>query len=107
MASLPYNSCEVKPKINIDYVCALAHLRLSDKEKSRLAPQLIKIVQWVDKLEELHIDISKGEMFSPVPFPLPLRKDEILASFSSDVALANSPEKKGNFIKVPQVIKEK
>ena len=97
----------MKPKINIDYVCALAHLRLSDVEKSRLAPQLIKIVRWVDKLDELNIDVSKGEVFSPLPFPLPFRKDEILSSFSSEEALANSPEKKGEFIKVPKVIEEK
>jgi len=74
----------MKPKIDIDHICALAHLRLTDEEKSLLAPQLIKIVEWVDKLEELKFDVSKGEVYSPVSFSLPFRSDEILSSFTAE-----------------------
>ena len=31
----------MKPKINIDHICALAHLKLTEAGKSRLAPQII------------------------------------------------------------------
>ena len=97
----------MKPKINIDHICALAHLKLTEEEKSLLAPQMIKIVKWVDKLEELELDVSKGEVYSPVSFFLPFRKDEILPSFPTGQATANSPEKTEEFIKAPKVIEEK
>ena len=94
----------MKPKIDIDHVCALSNLRLTEKEKSRLEPQMIKIVKWVDKLEELELDVSKGEVYSPVSFSLPFRKDEIHPSFPTEQATANSPEKNEEFMKVPKVI---
>ena len=97
----------MKPKINIDYVCALANLKLTEEEKSHLAPQMIKIVKWVDKLEELELDVSKGEVYSPVSFSLPFRKDETKPSFPTKQATANSPERTEEFIKVPKVIEEK
>ncbi len=97
----------MKQKIDIDHICALANLKLSDEEKARLEPQLAKIVEWVNKLEELELELTKGEVYSPVPFPIPLREDKIQPSLSSEEALANSPEIDGKFIKVPKVIEEK
>lgn len=97
----------MKPKIDIDHVCALANLKLTKKEKSLLAPQIIKIVEWVTKLEELKIEVTRGEVYSPVSFSLPFRQDKILESLPSGEALANSPERSNEFIKVPKVIEEK
>ena len=97
----------MKPKISIDHVCALAHLKLTKEERSLLEPQMIKIVEWVDKLEGLELDLSRSEVYSPVPFSLPFRKDKILPSFPTEQATANSPEKTEEFIKVPKVIEEK
>jgi len=68
---------------------------------------MVKIVKWVDKLEELELDVSKGEVYSPVSFSLPFRKDNILPSFPTEQATANSPEKTEEFMKVPKVIEEK
>ena len=97
----------MEPKMDIDYVCALANLKLSEEEKSRLEPQMINIVKWVDKLEELEFDVSKGEVYSLISFSLPFRKDKIQPSFPAIKALANSPENSDGFIKVPKVIEEK
>ena len=97
----------MKPKIDIDHICALSHLRLTEEEKLHLAPQMIKIVKWVGKLEELEFDVSKDEVYSPVSFFLPFRNDKILPSFPIEQALANSPEKNKGFIMVPKVIEEK
>jgi len=80
---------------------------LTEEDKKLLEPQMIKIVKWVNKLEELEYDVSKGELYSSVSFSLPFRKDKIKLSFSPDEALANSPEKSKGFIKVPKVIEEK
>lgn len=97
----------MKPRIDIDHICELAYLKLTDEEKARLEPQLIKIVEWVGKLEGLELDVSKGEVYSPVSFPLPFRQDMMQPSFSTAEALDNSPEKSAEFIKVPKVIEEK
>ncbi len=97
----------MKQKIDIDHICALANLKLSKEEKARLEPQLVKIVEWVNKLEELELDVTQGEVYSPVSFSLPLREDEIQPSISSEDALSNAPETGGKFIKVPKVIEEK
>ncbi len=97
----------MKQAIDIDHICVLANLRLKDEEKALLAPQLTKILEWVNKLEELELDVTKGEIYSPVSFSLPFRDDEILPSVPTEEALANSPETDGKFIKVPKVIGEK
>lgn len=97
----------MKAKVDIDHLCALANLKLTKKEKSHLTSQMLKIVEWVTKLEELKIEVSKGEVYSPVSFSLPFRQDKILESLPSEEALANSPEKDNEFIKVPKVIEEK
>lgn len=106
-ADISYNSRQMKPKIDIDYVCALARLKLTREEKARLAPQMLEIVEWVAKLEEMKIDVSKKNVYSPVSFSLPFRQDKIQPSFPPAKALASSPEKTKEFIKVPKVIEEK
>jgi len=97
----------MKPKIDVDYVSTLAHLQLTEREKADFVPKLIKIVEWVGKLEELQSVDSGIEGFHSVPFSLPFRPDEIRGSFPAESALANAPERKKDFILVPKVIEEK
>jgi aspartyl-tRNA(Asn)/glutamyl-tRNA(Gln) amidotransferase subunit C len=97
----------MKPPIDIDYVCALARLELSAEEKTILAPQMIKIIEWVGQLSDLRPNDPGSEASCPSPVPLSFREDEIRASLSVEEALANSPEKNRGFIKVPKVIEEK
>ena len=77
----------MKSKIDVDHISALAHLRLTEEERSLLETHIIKIVEWVDKLEELELDLSKGEAHSPVPFPVPFREDETRPSFPAGRAI--------------------
>jgi aspartyl/glutamyl-tRNA(Asn/Gln) amidotransferase C subunit len=97
----------MKPKVDLDHICALVNLKLTEEDKRLLMPQMIKIVEWVNKLKELEFDVSRGEVYSSISFPIPFRKDKIQPSFSTEQALANSPEKSEGFIKVPKVIEEK
>jgi aspartyl-tRNA(Asn)/glutamyl-tRNA(Gln) amidotransferase subunit C len=76
-------------------------------DKKHLAPQMIKIIEWVGKLEELEFEASEGEVSSSVSFSTPFREDRIHPSFPAEEAVANSPEKDKGFIKVPKVIEEK
>jgi aspartyl-tRNA(Asn)/glutamyl-tRNA(Gln) amidotransferase subunit C len=97
----------MKSPIDIDSVCALACLHLSDEEKAVLAPQMAKIVEWVGKLSELKLADAGDEADSPISFPLPFREDRARECFSAETALANAPEKQNGFFKVPKVIDEK
>ena len=97
----------MKSRIDIDHISALAHLCLSDEEKVVLVPQLTKIVEWVGKLDKLRIDEPMEGPDSHLPFPLPLRCDEVRESQPLSVALSNAPDKEIPFIKVPKVIEEK
>ncbi len=97
----------MNPKFDLDHICSLANLKLTREDKKLLEPQMNKIIRWVDKLEELEIDVSKGEVYSSVSFPLPFREDKIKPSLLTGEALASSPEKSEGFVKVPKVIEEK
>ena len=97
----------MNPKIDLDHICALANLRLTEEDKKLLEPQMIKIVKWVNKLEELKFASSREEPGASVSLSLPFRKDKIKPSLPTEEALANSPEKGKEFIKVPRVIEEK
>lgn len=107
MGMIPYNRDRMTKKVDIDHICSLASLSLTQKDKTELVPQMKKIVEWVDKLGELRLDSSKNEEYTPVSFSLPFREDEIKPSFSDKEALANSPEHDGKFMKVPKVIEGK
>lgn len=95
------------PKIDIDHICALANLELSEKDKKHLGPQMIKIIQWVGKLEVLESGASKGRGHPSVSLSTPFREDKVQPSFPAEEAVANSPEKDKGFIKVPKVIEKK
>jgi aspartyl-tRNA(Asn)/glutamyl-tRNA(Gln) amidotransferase subunit C len=97
----------MKSSIDIDHVCALAHLRLTEKEKAVLTPQMAEIVEWVGRLEELRLPVSSQGPDSHLAFSLAFRPDEVRPSQPLETALANAPEKAGPFIKVPKVIEEK
>jgi len=88
---------------DVEYVANLAKLELSEEEKKRFQKELDNIIKYIDQLNEL--DTQDVPITSHV-FPLQnvLRKDEVLPSLSPDEALANAPEKKEGFFKVPKVI---
>ncbi|HXV02090.1 MAG TPA: Asp-tRNA(Asn)/Glu-tRNA(Gln) amidotransferase subunit GatC [Gaiellaceae bacterium] len=82
------------------HVAKLARLELSDDEVERFTEQLSAILEAVDKVSEL--DLSDVE---PTAHPLDLvnvwADDEPQPSLSVDDALANAPDRDGNFFKVP------
>ncbi|MCP2519291.1 Asp-tRNA(Asn)/Glu-tRNA(Gln) amidotransferase subunit GatC [SCandidatus Aminicenantes bacterium Aminicenantia_JdfR_composite] len=93
-------------QIDFDYLCELANLKLSREERIRLEPQIKKIIEWVNKLEELKIDVNEEKAFG-IDSILPLRKDKPEISLSLEDVLSMFPEKERNFLKVPKVIEGK
>jgi|Deesub1362B_J571_1020462.scaffolds.fasta_scaffold00671_9 aspartyl/glutamyl-tRNA(Asn/Gln) amidotransferase C subunit len=93
-------------QIDFDYLCKLANLELSKEEKSKLEPQIRKIVAWVNKLEELKIHTDEEKAFG-IEASLPLRKDIPMNSLPIKEVLSMFPERSENFLKVPKVIESK
>jgi aspartyl-tRNA(Asn)/glutamyl-tRNA(Gln) amidotransferase subunit C len=82
------------------HVAHLARLELSDAELERLGPQLNDIIAAVSKVSEL--DLSD---VPPTSHPLDVvnvwAEDEPGPCLTVDEALANAPERDGNYFKVP------
>jgi len=84
-------------------VAKLARLNLSEEEINTFTGQLGAILEYVAQLEEL--DTSQIE---PLAHCLPVhnvfRADEVGVSLSNDEALANAPQRDGEFFAVPKVL---
>lgn len=84
-------------------VALLARLDLTDAEIHEFTGQLGAILEYVHKMDEL--DTTSVE---PLAHCLPMhnsfRNDEIRISLPNDAALANAPERDGEFFKVPKIL---
>ena len=82
------------------HVAHLARLELREGEAERLEGQLNDILDAVSKVSEL--DLSDVPPTShPLEVVSPGEDDEPRPCLSVDEALANAPEREGNFFKVP------
>ena len=84
-------------------VAALARLRFSLEEEQRLTGELNRILQYMDKLNELDT-----EGVEPTSHVLPLanafRQDEVDPSSSVAEILAAAPQRQESHFKVPRII---
>ena len=82
------------------HVARLARLSLTEEELERLGAQLNAILEAVGKVSEL--DLEGVEPTShPLDLANTLRPDEPRPSLPVDDALANAPERDGDFFRVP------
>ena len=87
----------------VEHLAELAKLKLSQTEKKKFARELDQIIQYIDQLKE--VDIANIPPTSHV-FPMEnvLREDKVEPSLSQQQALANAPDKKDGYFRVPKVI---
>ena len=84
-------------------VALLARLALTPTEEERLAQELDKILQYVEKLNELNT--SQVEPFTHAVDTInAFRSDEVTNHSRPGALLANAPEKDQTFFKVPKII---
>lgn len=84
-------------------VAILARLALTPAEEERLTGELDKILQYVDKLNQL--DTSRIQPFThAVDRVNAFRDDEVTNRPRPAALLANAPEKDQTFFKVPKII---
>jgi aspartyl-tRNA(Asn)/glutamyl-tRNA(Gln) amidotransferase subunit C len=90
-------------KKDVEHIGLLSRIDLSEEEKERFTEQLVRILEYIEKLEEL--DTSDVEPVThAVALQNVLRPDEVKPSLPADEGLAAAPDKKGSFFKVPKVI---
>ena len=84
-------------------VAKLSRLELSQTEVEEFTGQLSAILDYVEKMNELDT-----EGVEPLAHCLPVsnvfRADEVAESLDTDAALANAPERDGEFFKVPKIL---
>lgn len=93
---------KISPK-EVEYVAHLARLEITDSEKEKFTAQLNDILLYIDKLNELE---TKGvePMSHAIAVTNAFREDKIKESIGTDNSLANAPDARGEFFRVPKVI---
>ena len=87
----------------VEKVALLARLRVAPADCDRLAKQLRAILEYVEQLQRVPTDGVE-----PLAHPLPVRNvfrpDDPAPSLSVADALANAPDRQGDFFGVPAVL---
>ena len=87
----------------VKHIGRLSRIELTDDEVRTFAGQLAAIVEYFDKLQELDTENAQP-MAHAVEIENVLAEDKPCESLSPNEALANAPERDGDFFKVPKVI---
>jgi aspartyl-tRNA(Asn)/glutamyl-tRNA(Gln) amidotransferase subunit C len=89
----------------VEHVARLARLSLTPEEKERMREQLDRILGYIDKLREL--DTTGVEPTShAIPMLNVMRDDEVRACLPPAEALANAPDRREDFFRVPRILEE-
>jgi aspartyl-tRNA(Asn)/glutamyl-tRNA(Gln) amidotransferase subunit C len=83
----------------------LARLQFNEQEKEIIKKDLQRMIQFVDKLNELNTEGVEPLLHMTDAINV-LREDVVQGSISREEALKNAPDTDGTFFKVPKVIKK-
>ena len=78
-------------------------MELTSKEVEEFTGQLIAILDYVEKMNELDTD-NVEPLAHCLPITNVLREDEVRESLGTDKTLANAPQRDGEFFKVPKIL---
>ncbi len=87
----------------LEYVAGIAKIDLTEEEGKRLINDLVRILEYVEKLKEVDVE-GVEPMYHPFPFEQRLREDKVLKWLSQEEALQNAPDEKDGFFRVPRII---
>lgn len=90
-------------KKDVEHIGLLSRMDLSEEEKERFTEQLMRILEYIEKLEELDTEEVKPVTHA-VALQNVLRQDQVKPSLPTDEGLAAAPDKIASFFKVPRVI---
>jgi aspartyl-tRNA(Asn)/glutamyl-tRNA(Gln) amidotransferase subunit C len=87
----------------VQWVAHLARLQLTQAELDTMTRQLSAIVEYIDRLKEVDTD-GVEPMAHALSVSNVFREDESAASLLVPEALANAPQRRGDFYGVPAVL---
>lgn len=87
----------------VRWVAHLARLEISEAEVATFTEQLSKVVDYIEQLKEVDTE-GVEPMAHALPINNVFRDDELAESLPAAEALANAPERKGDFYSVPAVL---
>ena len=87
----------------VRWVAHLARLQLSDAEVADITRQLGAILDYVNQLQQVPTD-GVAPLAHPLPIQNVFRADEPAPSLPVEQALANAPDRRGDFYAVPAVL---
>ena len=88
---------------DVEYVAKLAHLHLDETEKKDMETKLGSILGYMQQLQQ--IDTTGVEATTHVlPLANVFREDIVGETLDTEKALAQAPERDGNYYKVPKII---
>jgi len=90
---------------DVEHIAKLARLRLTEEEKHRFQKELGKIIEYFDQLKKLDTD-GVPPTTHVVPLENVLREDKVTTTLPVEEALANAPDRKGNYFRVPKVVEK-
>ena len=90
----------------VDNLAKLSRLQFNDQEKEIIKKDLQRMIEFVDKLQELDTTGVEPLMHMSDSVNV-LREDKVQGSISREEALKNAPDSDGVFIKVPKVIERR
>ncbi|MBC7764866.1 MAG: Asp-tRNA(Asn)/Glu-tRNA(Gln) amidotransferase subunit GatC [Hyphomonadaceae bacterium] len=87
----------------VEHVAKLARLHLTAQEKQRLTAEMVNIIAFADKLNEL--DTSGVEATAhAIPIHNVFREDVVYPSYDREKLLVNAPSSEEGCILVPKVV---
>lgn len=90
-------------RATVEYVARLSRIDLTEDEKRLFSQQLSGILDYIEQLNQLDTS-AVAPLAQAVEVPNVLRDDVVRESLKPAEALANAPEKSGDFYKVPAVL---
>ena len=90
---------------DVQHVARLARLHLTEDEVERMREQLDAILAYIDKLRELDVEGVEPTAHA-VPLVNVMRDDQVTPCLPQEQALANAPDRAGEFFRVPRIIED-
>ncbi|MDH5604021.1 MAG: Asp-tRNA(Asn)/Glu-tRNA(Gln) amidotransferase subunit GatC [Cyclobacteriaceae bacterium] len=90
-------------KETFDKIAHLARLTFEKEEESKMMDEMTKIIEWVEKLEELDTNEVEPLMSMSQEFNA-LRNDDTGTHLEKEKALSNAPSRDKDYFRVPKVI---
>ncbi len=87
----------------VEKIAHLARLEFSETEKEGLVKDMSKILDWMDKLNEVDTD-KVDPLIHMSDEQNVLRNDEIKTLFTHEEGLKNAPKRDSDYFRVPKVI---